>query len=72
MKKKRVVEITEFFCDVCGKNCGTSYMTFVDKNDDEAHACKALNDEHGKSCADVLSDRLHAAAIAKREAERKA
>lgn len=69
MKKKRVVEITEFFCDVCGKNCGASFTTFVDKYDDETHACKTINEEHGKSCSDVLSDRLHANTHAKRDAE---
>lgn len=66
MKKTRMVEIEETFCDVCGEKCG-NHAVRTDAEGNEQHACLDYNEQFGKQCAAVLDERQLAAAIAKRK-----
>lgn len=65
MRKTRLVEIEETFCDVCGELCG-NHAIRTDAEGNEQHACLDYNEQHGKQCAAVLDERLLEAAVAKR------
>lgn len=66
MKRTRMVEIVETFCDVCGEKCG-NHAIRADEEGNELHACLDFNEQFGKQCAAVLDERLLAAAIAKQK-----
>ncbi|KNH43916.1 hypothetical protein [Pseudomonas lini] len=66
MKKTRVVEIVEVFCDVCGDKCG-NHAVHSDAKGHDLHACLEYNEQLGKQCATVLEERLLAVAIASRK-----
>lgn len=38
MRKTRLVEVVEFYCDVCGSRCG-SHVTYTEAGGKEHHAC---------------------------------
>ena len=65
MKKERQITITEFFCDVCGQECG-NYARRIDADGTEHHACLQHNDQYDAQCVAVLDQRLLDAAIARR------
>ncbi|MBZ3677434.1 hypothetical protein J1N39_23440 [Pseudomonas aeruginosa] len=66
MKKKRMVEIEETFCDVCGEKC-FNHTVFTLSDGSEQHACHGNNETYGKQCRAVLDERLLTEAIAKRQ-----
>lgn len=47
MKKKRMVEIEETFCDVCGEKCG-NHAIRSDLDGNEQHGCMKYNEQYGK------------------------
>ncbi|MFJ7794670.1 hypothetical protein [Pseudomonas sp. NPDC096950] len=65
MKKTRVVEIVDVFCDVCGDVCG-NHAVHTDAKGNEFHACLKYNEQLGKQCATVLEERLFAVTIVSR------
>lgn len=66
MKKTRVVEVVDVFCDVCGDECG-NYAVHTDAKGNEQHACLKYNEQLGKQCGTVLEERRFAVAIASRK-----
>nr|WP_178383567.1 hypothetical protein [Pseudomonas aeruginosa] len=66
MRKRRLVEIEETFCDVCGEKCG-NHAIRTNGEGLEQHACLDYNKDYGKQCAAVLDERLLEAAISRRK-----
>lgn len=58
MKKTKMVEVTETFCDVCGDKC-YNHTIFTDASGVEQHACSELNAEQGRMCREILEDEIN-------------
>ena len=59
MKKTKTVQVTVFYCDVCGSECGSSMTTLTMKGQ-EFHACSAWDEQKG-TCRERLDEVADAA-----------